>query len=58
MRDNCIKALFDISVVDSEWNSKKLNNHSDAKIGEDLKELLDNLWYSPRELQKWYEQLI
>lgn len=58
LKDNGLKVLFDMGIVDSEWQYKKNYYETDRFVESDLKEIIENVWNTPRELQRWYEVLI
>jgi len=58
MERDGLKVLFDVKVVDSEWKSKRSYWDTDRVGDKELRDLLENVWNTPRDLQKWYEILI
>lgn len=53
-----LKVLFDVKVIDSDWKSKRSHWDTDRVGDKELRDLLENVWNTPRDLQKWYETLI
>jgi len=47
-----------MNIIDSSWQAKKSIWETDRFLETDLKEIIENVWNTPRELQKWYESLI
>ena len=58
LKDNGLKVLFEMGIVDQDWQYKKNHWETDRYLEADLKEIIENVWNTPRELQKWYEMLI
>lgn len=45
-------------IIDTDFQAKRSNWVTDRHVELDLKELIDNVWQPPKDLQKWYETLI
>ena len=58
MQAEGIKLIFDMKIVDDEWLDNRCIWENDKTVELDLQDLLQNVWNSPRDLQKWYETII
>lgn len=47
-----------MKIVDDEWLDNRCIWENDKTVELDLQDLLQNVWNSPRDLQKWYETII
>jgi hypothetical protein len=53
-----LKCLFEIKINDNQWLAKRSHWDTDRIEDKDLRELLENVWNTPKDLQKYYETLI
>jgi hypothetical protein len=50
LKDNGVRILFEMNIVDSEWQAKKAFWECNNNIEHDLREIMENVWNTPREL--------
>jgi len=58
LKDNGLRTLFEMHILDSDFQAKRSQWATDRHVEADIKDLIDNVWQPPRDLQKWYETLI
>ena len=47
-----------MNILDSNFNANRSFWETDRMFDADLKLLVENIWETPRDMQKWYETLI
>lgn len=50
LKDNGVRILFEMNILDSEWQAKKAFWENNNNIEHDLREIMENVWNTPREL--------
>jgi|LauGreDrversion4_2_1035121.scaffolds.fasta_scaffold224643_2 hypothetical protein len=50
MERDGLRLLFDIKVVDKNWQSKRCHWEAERVADKELRDLLENVWNTPRDL--------